>query len=518
MSLAPEVTIDNVLRSVARRKFFFVGVTLLGMIATLAAFVLMEKKYESEARLFVQLGRSSVGLDPTATTSGTISVMDSRETEIRSIVDLVGSRGVAEEVVKRVGAEKILASKYDFIQMPSLPSNLLGSDSDEVDELAIQYADGRTTEEQKAFEQAVKKFSNDMLSVKSEKKTSVVTIYCKANSPVLAKTLADTVLTVSQELHLKISYVAESSPFFEEEFSSKSSDLEQLEQSREEFLNQRNVLSIQSERSLTQSVLDRLSNKVIDTESELVALTEELKTLRNELANTDEMVFQENSGKEILSRSGADQRLIELKGELANLQSKYKSDHYLVAQMKSRISEVESEVAKRGQTRTENLKQRNPTFEALKLTISQKEASLVAKKRLLEHLKEQLQDENSKLVDLNRDQRSMEEMDRKIDIARAAVFDFAEKRRQSQVLAKLNEQKISNIEVASAGSYVTKHIFPKASLILPLGLMGSLSMATFLSVLRDRQKTNTTSTIEVERNVGVPVLVTLPRVRATVRH
>lgn len=519
MSLGPEVNLNTLWRSVVHRKYLFALVLFLGMTFTTVSFALLEKQYESEARLFVQLGRSSVGLDPTATTSSTISVMDSRETEIRSIVDLVGSRGVAEEVVRRVGTDRILFSKYDFIELPSVSRILTGDRANTDDPLTVQYSEGRSADQQQAFELAVKKFSQDILSVKSEKKTSVVTIYCKASSPELAKQLADTTVEVSRELHLKISYVAKSNPFFEDEFHRKLQQLESLESEREAFLNERNVLSIEAERSQTQAVIDRLTNQVLDTESELVSLQEELSSLRAELVDTREMVDLPNTGLESLSRSGADQSLIQLKGELADLRTRYKDDHYRIRQLLSRISEVEDEIDKRGETRTENMQRRNPVYESLQLTISQKVALRTAKSRLLEHLKTELADHKKTLVVLNQDQRKASELDRSIDIARAAVYDFAEKRRQSEVLAKLNEQQISNIEVASEGSFVTKHVFPKASLIFPLGLAGSLALAIVLAVVRD-QKTvpSDCSTVEVERNVGVPVLVRLPRVRATVRH
>lgn len=518
MSFGPEINLNTIWKSVVQRRYLFALIVILGLAFTTAVFVLLEKQYESEARLFVQLGRSSVGLDPTATTSGTISVMDSRETEIRSIVDLVGSRGVAEEVVRRVGTERILDSKFDFIELPSISGLLAGNRPSSEDPLTAQYSEGRSAEQQQAFELAVKKFSQDLLSVKSEKKTSVVTIFCKASSPELAKLLADTTVAVSRELHLKISYVAKSNPFFEDEFERKSQQLETLESERESFLNERHVLSIEAKRSQTQAVIDRLTNKVLDTESELVSLEEELSTLRSELAETEEMVDLPNTGLESLSRSGADQSLIQLKGELADLRTRYKDDHYRIRQLLSRISEVEDEINKRGETRTENMQRRNPVFESLQLSISQKVALRTAKSRLLEHLQKELTGHQEMLVVLNQDQRKANELDRSIDIARAAVYDFAEKRRQSEVLAKLNEQQISNIEVASEGSYVTKHVFPKASLIFPLGLVGSLSLATLLTVLRDPKKTAPSSTMEVERNVGVPVLVRLPRVRATVRH
>ena len=329
MNLGAELSLDSLVKSITRHAVLFVLVVVLGMAATVATYVMLEKQYESEARLFVQLGRSSVGLDPTATTSGTISVMDSRETEINSIVDMIGSRGVAEQVVQRVGAEEILASKYDAYPIPQLPS-LSGGAPGEQSELAAKYSEGRTFEQQRQYELAVKKFSEDMLAVVSEKKTSVVTIYCKANSPELAKTLADTTLEVAQRMHLNISYVSQSNPFFEEEYANREASLDALETQRVAFLNEHRVLAIDSERSLTQSLIDRLSYQLHDTKSEIVALTEELEKLKSKLGNTVEMLALPKTGLESLPKAAAEQLHTSLSSELASLEKRYKPEHHLV--------------------------------------------------------------------------------------------------------------------------------------------------------------------------------------------
>src|SRR5436309_363809 len=66
------------------------------------------RSYQSEARLFVQLGRESVSLDPTATMGPTINVSESRENELNSILEILKSRNIAEKVVSTLGPELIL--------------------------------------------------------------------------------------------------------------------------------------------------------------------------------------------------------------------------------------------------------------------------------------------------------------------------------------------------------------------------------------------------------------------------
>ena len=53
---------------------------------------LAPRKYQSEAKLFVRLGRESVTLDPTATTGQTVAVNESRTSEINSVLEILKSR------------------------------------------------------------------------------------------------------------------------------------------------------------------------------------------------------------------------------------------------------------------------------------------------------------------------------------------------------------------------------------------------------------------------------------------
>ena len=83
------------LRDAYRILFRYKMRSALVFVATLVMVVLgiiiAPRKYSSEARLFVKTGRESVALDPTATTGQTLQVIDSRDSEIRSLLDVLHS-------------------------------------------------------------------------------------------------------------------------------------------------------------------------------------------------------------------------------------------------------------------------------------------------------------------------------------------------------------------------------------------------------------------------------------------
>ena len=70
---------------------------------------LVPVKYDSSAQLLVRLGRGAVSIDPTANLSQTVSLQESRLSQVNSVRELLAGRELAERVVKVVGADRILA-------------------------------------------------------------------------------------------------------------------------------------------------------------------------------------------------------------------------------------------------------------------------------------------------------------------------------------------------------------------------------------------------------------------------
>src|SRR6185369_2441662 len=76
----------------------------IGIAVTLLYFALAPRKYRSEAKVLVRMGRESITLDPTATTGQFVAMAESRDSELHAIEELLTSRVLAEKIVARFGA------------------------------------------------------------------------------------------------------------------------------------------------------------------------------------------------------------------------------------------------------------------------------------------------------------------------------------------------------------------------------------------------------------------------------
>ena len=99
----------DVLWCTARHKFKVICFASVTIVAAAAAALLWPKTYRSEGKLYVRVGRQSVGQDPTTNLNrGTVALQVTREEEMNTVVDLLRSLAMVEKVVDAVGPDVIL--------------------------------------------------------------------------------------------------------------------------------------------------------------------------------------------------------------------------------------------------------------------------------------------------------------------------------------------------------------------------------------------------------------------------
>jgi len=274
----------------ALKNHWFAAV--LVFIATVAlavlAMIYLPRSYESEAMIFVKLGRETVSLDPTATTGSTISVLDTRDNEINSIRDMLYSRGIIEKVVDRLGPEVVLgdAELTDEVNEPE--------ESPEKDYL------------NSPRQQAIKALIEDTYVI-SSRKSSVLVLSAKASSPELAQRILKEYLEVYQLMHTSAHQTPESNNFFKEQSrllrGRWQESLKALQIAKEDA----GVVSIEGAR-------ENLKFQTNTIQSSLMSVTSELASTEARLAKFKALV-----NRNPLAQQRVSEAYLQAKGELAAL-------------------------------------------------------------------------------------------------------------------------------------------------------------------------------------------------------
>src|SRR3954454_24445085 len=100
----------EILRVFFRFKRRALGVFGFTVFAAMVGLCLCPRKYASEAKLLVRLGRENLALDATATTGALVSLNNTREAEINSVILSLSSRSNIEQVLEKISDAKEIES------------------------------------------------------------------------------------------------------------------------------------------------------------------------------------------------------------------------------------------------------------------------------------------------------------------------------------------------------------------------------------------------------------------------
>lgn len=500
-----QLTVAQLLSALNRHRFKAFVAWSMVMAIVLAAFLIWPRKYASEGKLYVQLGRIATGISPTGGSSS-ISVQDTRESEVRSVVEIISSRAVIEAVVDEIGAERILASSFDaWLPNISLPiPDFSGS------------GDGKIAAEEykrlKTRELAAKELE-DAVTIHAQKKTSVISVYARSTSADLAREIVNSMFNHTRRVHLKIHAVDGSTLFFDEQFVEQENKVVQAVKNLADFRNSYKVLSIGAARENLQQIVSKLDNEVLDAEVEVSQMAKRLESLRKGMNSTDKQMAMPTSNMESKAFEDSKHMVFQLQSERERLVSTYSSIHPEVTRIDNQLKQVRQSLKSMSNGRTESAMTSNPIYEDLKIEMVRTEAGYAGAEARLAHLKKKQNSREATLAKMNEAEVYADQLLRDVDIARQELGIYSQKRGEAKAMSIMDKRGISDIAVLQSPTLNVKHISPKGSLILPLGAMMGLMAALAAALYFERNHLSPTlNESEIEQVLELPVLVSLPRV------
>lgn len=511
------ITPREVLRVLFRHRRRMLTFFCATIAATLVAIALYPRSYTSDSKLFIRVGRESVALDPTATTGQTIMLQKTQVDEVNSALQVLSSREVYQQVVARVGAERINddapASPSDQAAGEKSPGwkATLAETKDRVkgwlsDTMAaVHLSDPGTPEEM-----AVRKLENGVRSF-SPKDSTVITISYSAASPQLAHDVVEAMTNVFLEEHVRVNRTEGSLKFFSDQASKLKDELHAAQNELRDRKNEYQLTSIENRRAIFSEQEKDVELQMLGTQRELAYadaqisdFTKAIAALKPELV-TNRVAGFANEGKERMR-----EKLYELEIEESKLRSRFKEDHPLLEQIERQRQEAAEILKDLPNERTQTTEALNPNQRTLELELAQakaKKEALQAKQVAATKQREELTKE---LKALNEHEVEIDQLARKAQILEGNYRLHVEKMEQARVNDALGKDSISNITVPQPATLVGKPSSPKKALLLGFGLVVATAGAFALAFLGEIFDETLRTPEQVERALGVPVLLSIP--------
>ena len=497
--LAPVELIRIVLRHKTKAFFIMAGILAL----TAAIIILKPKHYVSESKLFVEFGRETVGLDPTATMGQTATVVARLDHEINSIVALLTSRDTIGGVVDSLGPEAILGESGGpgiMSGVSRMITGLLGRSSED---------DVSATPRDRAIEAVA-----NLVTVEAERDSSVINVRCQANKPKLAQDVARSVVSVYRDLHMRMHRMTGSEKFFA---SQKALLMDKAADAKERLLQLKNTsgyASIEAQQSQLETQKALLAKQLLETDRLLVVTNARCEAFRKAISGLDETILDSRiEGRPNAAADGMRQQLYTLQIRERELLEKYEPDHPLVKSIQSQIEGLSNVQRQESDaSRVEARRIINPNRQNLELKLLQEEAELAAYKVEKEKLQQQQEEVMASLISLNKQSINVDALTRESQMLEETYEKYARSYELARIDSALSSEKITNVNVAQQATKPLKPAGPSAATLGLLGLVTALLGGLSIPLIAEFFRHTVDSPDELEA-LDIPVLMVIPRSR-----
>jgi len=501
-------TLQSQLDAFRRHRGKAITVFLLVVVLATIVLLVMPGTYESQALLYVRLGRESVTLDPVATTGQTMTVSESREFEINTVAEVLNNQTLADAVVESLGTDRLL-SDAEGLEKTYGDSGVLG-------QARLQFAKwmqslrrhGRGTDQEKA-----RGMVSTGLGVYATPRSSIVSVTTRAETPELARDIATALVDQYLEQHLEMHRTTGSEEFFAEQSGVLRKRLADAESELKSVKNEAGMLSIEGSRAQLQKQLDQIETQYLAVEAQLAAAESHAASLGQFVQQLpDRLTTSETSGLPNVARDAMRQQLYLQEIGLQDLLSRLNETHPQIVAAKKKIENSRSILEDLPEVRSQTERNVNTNRQLLSLDAMRQQALRSGLESQLASLDDQRDKVLSRIDAVNDYQTKVKALERKVQMLAATYETYSEKLEQSRITSELQRDRISNVHVVQAPTISSRPASPNKPLLL-LGAIALGAIAAYLVVaLCQALDQRVHRPQDVEELADIPVLATMPRV------
>jgi succinoglycan biosynthesis transport protein ExoP len=465
----------------------FVVLAGLVIISTFAA----PQVYESEATLLVKPGRETVAADPTVPAGSIMYLSRKMEEELNSELEILRSRRLAEDVVDKIGSDRLIAAKA---------TGGLGR------KLGLA---PRTGTHDAAVRAVLDSFGADVL-----RGTNILRVTFQSTDPALAQKALEDLIGAYLDLHVQVHETGSSYELFQRQTSTLRDELAKADEALNQFKKQAGVSSLHDQRMYLVENAGDLRLKSQEVASELAAARASVKALEEELAGLDRsVVYRTTTGTPNAFMDDARLRLLDLKLRDKELAVQYPASNRYVRTVRSQIQETEQATGGEPVTRTQVETVINKPYQDIQAALLAERAKLASLEEQDRSLRAQLEPMQAELQQLTDAEGHLVGLERQQAVLDSSYRQYVAKLEDARILQLLEREKISNIAVVQPATTPIRPVRPRKALNVILGLVLGLAGGVALAFLCDRLDHSFRSAKQVEEHLGIPVLVSIPESR-----
>ncbi len=421
----------------------------------------IKAKYESEASLFVRLGRESAGLDPTATTSEITPIYETREQELNSALEVMQSRKLLEAVIGVIGEDVVL--KPELFSFEAWQASLQQTSWPELNPDTIHRSNKRRELAVEAVYKAV--------TLEVQRSSSVIGVTSVAATPDLAQAITKTLLEAVRAEQVRLNQTS-GLKFFQEQVATLQEKLDDARHRMTVRKNELGVMSIAGERARLEDVLTTLEKELNASIPMLAGARAAAEVMSREVDSLPDRTLPHDA-TDTLKKT-----LHTLQLKRGTLLTKFTPQHVRVRDLDTEIELVAQQLAD-----PENRNAANPTLRELEVALATERSRVAETEARIEQLQLERSELLKRLTKLNDAEADMLALaDREVEL-KAALTKATGSLEQARILDELSKEQISNIRVVQPPTFNPTSISPSRSMAALAGIIIAIIAAFILPAI-----------------------------------
>jgi uncharacterized protein involved in exopolysaccharide biosynthesis len=466
-----------------RRKMTLFFVAVMGIV-TAAAF-LVPRGYRSQSKLFVRLGRENTILDPTTTLNqaSVVAVPQSRETEINSVIEILRSRALLEQVVDRVGAAAVLGSGDKQEADPQSPAG-----------------------DPKLRDRAVRTLIRT-IEVDAVKKSNIIAISYDGPSPEVARAVVASLTDLYLDRHAQLNRTPGAQKFLAEQADRMRTELTRSEEKLKDLQNRTDLFALAEQKQLTVARLGKIEEELAQTAATLAEAEAEVKAVRDLRALLPEtQVTARTRGMPNEAADRMREHLYTLQLKELELLGRHPASHPEVRLIRDQVAAAKEIFDREQRSREQVTTGPGKVSEEAHLILVRREPAVAALRAKEASLRGQLERERLALRRLNENGLRVAALQREVDLQAAHYRKYSENFEQARIDQALEKERISNINVVQPATFDERPVKPRRLFFLAVGFLLALIGSLGLAWLAERLDHSVRTPEDLEKILGVPAL------------
>ncbi len=429
--------------------------------------------FQSRAGLYFRLGRENSAIEATAAMGEgpVFAAPTSRDRELNSMLEIMRSRGLAEQVVETLGCEVILQDK----------DGTLTHDQAE----GSAGLEARRSPREKAVLYLLKR-----MRIHTADDANIIWLEYDGRSPQSAQSVVQAYVDAYLAAHVRFNRTRGTFAFLEQQTREMLERVATLEN---------DLLQLQTETQLVDpseqrhSLIDRIGRIEVDllqSRAQEQSLDSQIHSLQNQLVNVpNELVKERTSG---VANNAADkmrEQLFALQIKEQELLTRFTPAHPEIKAVHDQIEKVVGILENEKSQRVEETAGINQVQEAGQIKLLDLRPALVAATKRSEVLSSQLDAAKQELKTLSENQLKIARYEREIALAESKYQSFSKSLEQARLDDALEAERISNVTLIQPPTLEPKPILPQWPWNLALGFIAASIVVLAMNVWSEIRQT-----------------------------